>query len=370
MMYYLLHIYGPVPVILDPALVGNAEAEQNMVRPTLADMVKWITDDLEFGVANMAATAPKGRYTANYARFCLMRHCLNEGNYDRAIALYTDLKAGGFGLYTTGTNAYSDQFKQGFKFNKEVIMAVSTSSAGDGSGKNGNFNPTSWYVVPGNASKYADAANTIPTPFVNQGGGWGQCFNVDTTYYNTYEPGDKRQNVILTSYVQNNTARTVIGKADIGVKWSGYIVNKYPIEIVNAFQPTDIPLARWADVLLMYAEAVARKTNAGPTGEALQDVNDVRARAGLGPLSGAAVADYPGFMTALLAERGHEFLYEGGRKIDLIRFNMYRRACLATKKIAPTHQYMPLPNYAVQQATTYGKTLTQTYERPGWAADI
>ena len=30
MMYYLLHIYGPVPVIVDPELVGNVEAEKNM----------------------------------------------------------------------------------------------------------------------------------------------------------------------------------------------------------------------------------------------------------------------------------------------------------------------------------------------------
>ena len=144
----------------------------------------------------------------------------------------------------------------------------------------------------------------------------------------------------------------------------------YPIETTDAFQPTDIPLARWADVLLMYSEAVARKTNAVPTGEALQVVNDVRARAGLGPLSGAAIASYAGFMDALLAERGHEFLYEGGRKIDLIRFNKYRHNCTLIKGMAPTHQYMPLPNYAVQQAESYGKTLVQTFERAGWASDI
>lgn len=376
MMYYLLHIYGPVPVILDPAQIGNTEAEQNMVRPTLTQMTEWITADLEFAVANMAATtASKGRYTANYARFCLMRHYLNEGSYmtgyyDKAIEMYNALKTGGFGLFTAGgANAFADQFKNANKFNKETIMAVSTSKTGDGSGKNGNFNPTSWYVVPGNASKYADAANTIPTPFVNQGGGWGQCFNVAPAYYDTYETGDTRKNVILTSYVQNNSARTNITVADIGVKWSGFIINKYPIETTDAFQPTDIPLARWADVLLMYSEAVARKTNAVPTGEALQVVNDVRARVGLAALSGTATASYAGFMDALLAERGHELLYEGGRKIDLIRFNKYRHNVLAVKGIAPTHQYMPIPDFAVKQSTSYGKTLTQTYERPGYAQD-
>ncbi|MDR2809570.1 MAG: RagB/SusD family nutrient uptake outer membrane protein, partial [Tannerellaceae bacterium] len=38
LMYYLLHIYGPVPVIVDPARVGDFEAEQNLVRPSLEEM--------------------------------------------------------------------------------------------------------------------------------------------------------------------------------------------------------------------------------------------------------------------------------------------------------------------------------------------
>jgi hypothetical protein len=249
---------------------------------------------------------------------------------------------------------------------KEILLKV---VSGDGSAASGNFNPLSWYVVPSNAAKYADAANTIPTPFVYQGGGWSQSYNVALAYYNTYEPGDLRKNVILTSYVQNDNARTNITIADIGVKWSGFIINKYPIEIANQFQPTDIPLARWADVLLLYAEAVARKTNAVPTGEAMQGVNDVRARAGLAPLSGAAIASYNGFMDALWAERGHEFLYEGGRKIDLIHFNKYRHNVRAIKGNAPTSQYIPIPDYAVKQATSYGKTLTQFFERPDYGQD-
>jgi starch-binding outer membrane protein, SusD/RagB family len=71
-----------------------------------------------------------------------------------------------------------------------------------------------------------------------------------------------------------------------------------------------------------------------------------------------------------LMERGHELFYEGHRKIDLVRFNKYRRNCILYKGLTPTHQYMPLPNFAVQQAESYGKTLVQTFERPGFAQDI
>ncbi len=373
MMYYLLHIYGPVPVILDPALVGNIDAEQNVVRPTLEQMSQWITEDFEFAVANMPKTQTKGRYTADYAKFCLMRHCLNEGSYmtgyyDKAIAMYNELKTAGYSLYRAGgKDAYADQFKQANKFNVEVIAAVSTSAKGDGTAANGNFNPTSWYVLPWDVSKYQDPEKTIPSPFYAQGGGWGQCFNASPKFYDTFEPDDNRKNTILTSYVRNDFK--LVTRNDIGNLWSGFIINKFPVEITNAYQPTDIPLARWADVLLMYAEAVARKSQAVPSGDALQAVNDVRDRAGLAPLSGEAIASYQGFLDAILMERGHELMFEGCRKIDLIRFNKYRKLTTERKGYAPTHQYMPIPDYAVKQAESYGKTLAQWFERPGFDQD-
>ena len=82
MMYFLLHVYGPVPVILDPEKVIDPEALSNTVRPSLDEMAQWITDDLEFAAKNAPETAPDlGRYTRDYARFCLMKHCLNEGEH-------------------------------------------------------------------------------------------------------------------------------------------------------------------------------------------------------------------------------------------------------------------------------------------------
>ena len=38
MLYYLMHIYGPVPVIINPEDVFNEEALGNTVRPTLTEM--------------------------------------------------------------------------------------------------------------------------------------------------------------------------------------------------------------------------------------------------------------------------------------------------------------------------------------------
>lgn len=374
MMYNLFHMYGPVPVIVDPELVGTEEGEQNLVRPSLEEMTNLITSDFEYAMAHMSNAQPDGRYTADYARYMAMSHYLNEGShvagyYDKAIQMYNELKSSGYSLYTSGgENAYADQFKQGHKFNEEVIMAVSVSSAGNGQAANGSFNPISYYLVPDNAAP-ADASGN-PTPFL-YGKGWRQVYNISTQFYDTFEDGDLRKNTILTSYLAKDASGnlSMVTRNEINNLWNGFIINKYPQEVNQSYQPTDWPLARWADVLLMYAEAVARKSQAVPTGDALQAVNDVRSRAGLSPLSGDAVASYDGFMDALLMERGHELFFEGKRKIDLIRFNKYRHNCKLYKGETPTHQYIPLPDYAVEEAANYGLELTQTFQRDGYSSD-
>ena len=129
------------------------------------------------------------------------------------------------------------------------------------------------------------------------------------------------------------------------------------------------PVVRYADILLMYAEAEVRKTGTVPSVAAINAVNQVRKRAGLSDLPSVTTNTKDAFLNAILIERGHEFFYEGNRKIDLIRFNKYAQEMYKAKGIMPTHQYMPIPNYAVEQAISYGKELKQTWERPGWAED-
>jgi len=121
--------------------------------------------------------------------------------------------------------------------------------------------------------------------------------------------------------------------------------------------------------LLMYAEAKVRLSKVAPTTDAIAAVNEVRNRAGLGDLSSVDTSSAEAFLTAILKERGHELFYEGCRKIDLIRFNRYARETADIKGTVPTKQYMPLPNYAVDQAAENGKTLEQNYERPEWKTD-
>jgi hypothetical protein len=82
---------------------------------------------------------------------------------------------------------------------------------------------------------------------------------------------------------------------------------------------------RYADVLLMYAEAVA-EGGAPTAGTALSRLDEVRARAGLGPagaLAGQALID------AIRLERRREFVFEGQRWFDLSRWDLLDAAITA-----------------------------------------
>ena len=377
MLYYLMHIYGPLPAIVNKNDVNNESALTNLVRPSLDEMSTWIYNDFQYALESLPdEVKERGRYTSDYAKFCMMKHCLNEGEhmegyYEKAMDMYRELsKTNKYSLFTKGDNPYVDMFKAVNDFNCEIIMAVSCDPSANGDESSGNFFPLSMLATPNDASKVDDKGN--PTPFNYQGGGWMQAYNVSPSLFESYEDGDKRRSVILDEYWVNNQG-TVVGKVtkeDLNKRWNGYIIYKYPIESNTTFQGNDFPLARWADVLLMMAEVEVRMSNNAPSPQAIEAVNQVRRRSGLDNLSVQQTKTKEAFLDVILNERSKEFLYEGHRKIDLIRFNKYAQACFKAKGVLPTHQYIPLPNYLVEQAKSYGKQLNQTYSRPQWEADI
>lgn len=374
-MYNLLHVYGPVPVIVNPDDVANTEALNNAVRPSLDDMTQWIYDDFLFAAQNAPVShAEKSRFTRDFARVMLMRHCLNEGYhkegwYQVALDMYAELNTGKYRLFTQGENPYKEMFREVNDFNCEIIAAISCDPSSTGNLKEGSMNPFAMLAMPNNCAKKDDLGN--PTPFAVAGAGWGLTFNLAPKFYDTFEEKDLRKESIITSYYTVNGEWW--GPAEIGRKseWDGYVPYKYPAETATApCFGNDFPLARWADVLLMFAEAEVRKTGAAPSQEALNAVNEVRKRAGLGNLPTSCTVSAEAFLDALLMERGHELWFEGLRKIDLIRFNKFAQRNAVSKGKLPTHQYIPIPNYAVDEALEKGKELAQTFSREGWEEDL
>ncbi len=103
----------------------------------------------------------------------------------------------------------------------------------------------------------------------------------------------------------------------------------------NAYFPdTDFPMFRLGDVYLMYAEAVARGGSGGDSSTAVGYVNALRAR-GYGDNSRdidaswlSASAPVSGSSTSvaygnILNERARELYWEGTRRTDLVRYDLY-----------------------------------------------
>ncbi len=96
----------------------------------------------------------------------------------------------------------------------------------------------------------------------------------------------------------------------------------------------DYPIYRYSDVLLMRAEALWRM-NPG-NAEALDLVNQIRARAGVAPFTELTAEN-------LLAERGREMFMESVRRSDMIRFGVFTDAWWAKPASAECKELFPIP---------------------------
>lgn len=104
------------------------------------------------------------------------------------------------------------------------------------------------------------------------------------------------------------------------LRQAGVRIGKYEFKTgATANLSNDMPILRYADILLTKAEALYRQNAADP--DALDLVNLVRNRAYEPDSPLGALNDQD-----LLAERGREMFYEGVRRQDLIRFGVYGTA--------------------------------------------
>lgn len=163
-------------------------------------------------------------------------------------------------------------------------------------------------------------------------------FAVTEDHYNTYPPEDLRHGYFLVGqqYTADGEPLTdaAAGGANlvftpeipallmregpnnlVQIRMSGVRVVKQEVKLgAKDNLSNDFPIFRYADVLLMKAEAMIRQ---GKNGD--EFVNMIRERAGLDPLTGVT-------LDQVLEERGREMFWEGHRRQDLIRFGKFLEA--------------------------------------------
>jgi starch-binding outer membrane protein, SusD/RagB family len=169
--------------------------------------------------------------------------------------------------------------------------------------------------------------------------------------YEIFSATDKRRNVtFFTSLVSPTNGKTYTFTPHF---------YKY-FDKSNIATPTEsnqnIPVIRFAEVLLIYAEAV--NEIGGPTTDAYNAINRVRTRAGLGNLVGL---DQPQFRKAVYLERRLELMFEFQRWFDLIRTKTLVSTLTSAGKTSVTEKnYLyPIPQHEID----LNPKLTQN---PGW----
>ena len=335
-MFFLLHMYGPVPVILDPALIGT-DAEADQTRPSEAAFAEAITADLQYAASHLPKTPTEyGRFNKGLALGTLMRHYLMQNDWANAEQTGRELLTMGYAL----EGDYASLFRTATERNSENIWTLSCDANATGNDLEGNFNAWSYYCYHNNM------------PGMATGEGWGPGIGVFTAswdFYDSFDDSDARKALLVPEWTTKN------GQLKNRDNYDGAVVRKYPDEDGPQFQGNDVVILRYADVLLMLAEAINQQS--GPTSEAIGYVDDVRNRAGIGDLSGADTANKDAFNDAILRERGWELYFEGFRRWDLVRFGKWPSALIAAGKTPGPSHLFPVPQYAIDVSNG---TLVQT----------
>jgi hypothetical protein len=165
---------------------------------------------------------------------------------------------------------------------------------------------------------------------------------------------DSEANPFIKGWAINDLRKSYnLYKWDIGLGPNSVLNRKFrdPAATNANGAGNDYPLYRYADLLLLHAEAESRANN-GPTAQAIESLNRVHRRAyGLDPVTPSAIdfniSDYnaDSFLDLVVQERGYETMYEAKRWLDLKRLGRAKSVILEVKgkTVADKMLLWPIP---------------------------
>ncbi len=284
--FHLVQYFGDV--VLVTSTLANPDQAFDLVRSPQAEVWAQIEKDLNEAITGLPATYPAaqvGSATKGAALALLGKVYLTQKKYNDAVSTLKQVT--GYAL----NPVYADNFNPAKKNGPESIFEVQYQGGND----LGEWSSFAYTFAPrASAAAVTGFANTPP-------GGR----NIPTNdLIAAYEPGDLRKDASLkTSYTLNGTVVNI-----------PYIIKYTHPHTLSGRTDDNWPVLRYADVLLMLAEALNEQS--GPTPEAYGYLNQVRTRAGLKEVSGL---DKAMFKTAVLKERRVELAFENQRWFDLKR---------------------------------------------------
>lgn len=205
------------------------------------------------------------------------------------------------------------------------------------------------------------------------------------TLVGSYKVDGKTTPVSFTdaANLDNAEARKQFNNGLCPAKWDTELYVPADIALVHTdFSNVNWYILRYADVLLLYAEAL-NEWNGAPTADAYGALNKVRRR-GYGLAAGDASADvsnltFDEFRQAVRTERKYELAFEGHRRQDLTRWGIYVETVANTyRDLSSWHEDAP-DSYKAGEFTTERNVLlpiplreydlmdpAKVKQNPGW----
>nr|WP_319397573.1 RagB/SusD family nutrient uptake outer membrane protein [uncultured Carboxylicivirga sp.] len=153
------------------------------------------------------------------------------------------------------------------------------------------------------------------------------------SYYFDFEEGDTRRDVTICNY--DITSDNIRQLSTFNGLTNGKFRVDWTTELRIAVNKRNInwPILRYADLLLMYAEA-ENEINKAPSDGAINALKEVRKRAFGGDESkiGTIPTNYTDFRNAIIEERKLELGFESFRRTDLVRWGIHFETLSAAKQ--------------------------------------
>ena len=363
----LVKMFGPVPLMTkNPA----SPADYNKPRTPVAEIYALIESDLKAAIAIMPVKSAysadnRYRFSKGTAQFLLGKAQLYEKKYaESATTLGLLIASNEYSLLPK----FMDNFLIPSEFGSESIFEASyvTTLGSTWGSQNGTFDgrtnevniqlqlegprtDNGFFTIPANyAGTPANYDNGIR-------GGWG--FNLPS----------RKVCTLLQSDPLDTRGKSVLSEADFKARggsvqanpvpymYEGFLRLKYACKdgetnltaVPEINYGTNIRVMRYADALLMAAEAYNKSGQDGP---AQIELNKVRVRAGLPTtsLGGTALFDL------IVVERQKELAFEGSRFFDLVRWGK------AVTELGPLgfkanhHELFPIPDNEITGNTAIG----------------
>lgn len=322
--FLLVQNFGGVPLILTPT-TGSGDIE--IPRASAKEVYEKIIMDMEEAetlVTPLHTLGFGGRVSKSAVRGILARVCLYMAGYPLRDASRYEKAA-------FWAKKVIDDAEEGHMLNTDYAQVFINYAQDKYDVKESIWEVEFWGNVSGSYDETGQIGAWIGIASTNTtliGYAYG-FINATANLYKSYEPQDVRRDLAIAPYkytaTGGKTNYTSTKDADLYTRYVGKYRREWELVKPGSANstPTNFPLLRFSDVLLMYAEA-ENELHGGPTPDALHALNLVRGRAKASLYTGAnTITDKNEFFDKIVDERSRELCFEALRKPDLVRWGIF-----------------------------------------------